>query len=309
MKTLIIGAKGMLGQELAKAFTEFNPTVWDVSDIDITDQSQVNEKMSMLAPELIINAAAYTNVDACEENEELATKVNGTAVGYLARVASNLGATLVHYSTDYVFDGTQQEGYTELDTPHPINAYGRSKLAGEQDILSLRGSEQYPANDRSNLNDENRPFGDDKVASLASTPPRNDRWYIIRTAWLYGHAGKNFVETMLSMAQAGEPLKVVDDQIGSPTYAPDLAQATFDLVKSGKPAGIYHRTNSETISWYGFAKEIFEVYGKDVDLVPCATMEYPRPAKRPTFSTLVSTKLPSLRSWQEALREYASFHH
>jgi len=285
MKTLILGAKGMLGQELAKVFAKHKPFLWDLDlpaeasaqagEIDITDKSQVDEKISNLAPELIINAAAFTNVDACEEKEELATKVNGEAVGYLADVADRLGAILVHYSTDYVFDGEKKEGYVEEDAPSPVNAYGRSKLSGEFRVSS------------SELRD----------------------FYLIRTAWLYGPQGKNFVETMLSMAQAGEPLKVIDDQVGSPTYAPDLAEATLDIVENKKPFGIYHRTNSGQTSWYGFAKEIFKVFGKKVDLSPCATEEYPLPAKRPKYSVLQSTKLEPMRSWQEALKDYYERHH
>ncbi len=274
MKTLILGAKGMLGHELAKVFASHKPFLWDFDEIDITDQTQVNEKILDLAPELIINAAAYTNVDACEENEELATHVNGAAVGHLAEAASTLGATLVHYSTDYVFDGAKQEGYTEDDLPNPINAYGRSKLVGEQMLKQV----QHDA--------------------------PNFIYYIIRTAWLYGVHGKNFVETMLALADKGEPIKVVDDQIGSPTYAPDLAVATLELVESKKPSGIYHRTNDGVTSWYGFAKEIFKVFTREVDLAPCASADYPRPAKRPSFSVLQSTKLPPLRPWQEALRDY-----
>jgi len=271
MKTLIIGAKGMLGYELAKAFISDKPFLWDLDEIDITDREQVDEKIGSLAPELIINVAAYTNVDACEENEELATRVNGEAVGYLAHAAQTLGAAFVHYSTDYVFDGTQKEGYMENGKPQPINAYGRSKLAGEERIQS---------------------------SGLKN-------WYIIRTAWLYGANGKNFVETMLSLQEKNSPIAVVDDQVGSPTYAPDLAQATRDIVESKKPFGIYHRTNDNTTSWYKFAKEIFQVFNKDADLKACATADYPRPAARPAFSVLRSTKLPALRPWQEALRAYA----
>ncbi|MBI1961322.1 MAG: dTDP-4-dehydrorhamnose reductase [Parcubacteria group bacterium] len=281
MKTLIVGASGMLGVELAKAFADDKPTLWDIDEIDITDPNQVHDKVGTLAPELIINAAAYTNVDACEENEELATRVNGAAVGHLADVASRLGATLVHYSTDYVFDGSKQAGYSEEDMPNPINAYGRSKLAGERAIMK---------------------------ASKPLTRSSPLSYYLIRTAWLYGHGGKNFVETMLSLAEKGEPIKVVDDQIGSPTYAPDLAQATAELVASKAESGIYHRTNSGITSWYGFAKAIFGVYGKDVDVSPCTTSEYPRPAKRPSYSVLQSTKLPPLRAWQEALGDYAEHH-
>jgi len=280
LRTLILGAKGMLGQELAKSFASYEPTLWDIDEIDITDQSQVNKKIGELAPKLIINAAAYTNVDACEENEELATRVNSTAVGYLAEVSKKLDATLVHYSTDYVFDGSKKEGYAEDDVPNPINAYGRSKLVGEEQIL--------------------------KQVSTTPADRQDDglKYYIIRTAWLYGHAGKNFVETMLSLVEKREPIKVVDDQIGSPTYAPDLAQATFDLITSKKESGIYHRTNSETTSWYGFAKEIFKVFNKEVRVKPCATDEFPRKAARPAFSILKSTKLPLLRSWKEALQDY-----
>jgi len=270
MKTLIIGAKGMLGHELAKAFLDWKPFLWDTDEIDITNQAQVNEKISDLAPELIVNAAAYTNVDGCETNEALATKVNGIAVGYLAEVASKINATLVHYSTDYVFDGDKKEGYGEDAEPNPINAYGRSKLVGEK--------------------------------AIQSSVLKN--WYIIRTAWLYGKDGKNFVETMLSLAEKGQPIKVIDDQVGSPTYAVDLAQATRELVENKKPSGIYHRTGSGQTSWYGFAKEIFEVFGKSVDLSPCATSEYPLPAKRPAWSVLQSTKLKPMRDWKEALKDY-----
>lgn len=271
MKTLIIGANGMLGHELAKAFLDFKPFLWDMAEIDITNADQVNQKIGDLAPELIINAAAYTNVDACETNEAVATKVNGEAVGYLANVAAKLGATLIHYSTDYVFDGSKKEGYCEADTPNPINAYGRSKLAGEQAI---------------------------QASSLKN-------YYIIRPQWLFGKDGKNFVETMLLLAEKGQPIKVIADQVGSPTYAVDLAKATRDLVESKKPSGIYHRTNAGQTSWYGFAKEIFTVFNKQVDLSPCTTAEYPTPAKRPALSVLNNTKLGPLRSWQEALLIYA----
>jgi len=298
MKTLILGASGMLGSELARAFKKYNPTRWDRHDLDITNKGEVNKKITELKPELIINAAAYTDVDACEENEELATKVNGYAVGYLADVASNIDATLVHFSTDYVFDGTKKEGYVESDAPNPVSAYGRSKLAGEQAILSLRLSAGRG------------------IAASAGTPPRNDslKFYIVRTAWLYGKNGKNFVETMISMAKAGKPLKVIDDQIGSPTNARDLAGATLELVESKKPSGIYHRTNGGTTSWYGFARKIFKMFSaqggsalggnKSVDLNPCTTAEFPLPAKRPAYSVLRSTKLEPMRSWQEGLRAY-----
>ncbi len=277
MKTLIIGAKGMLGHELTKVFLPFKPFLWDVEEIDITNNEMVDEKISSLEPELIINSAAYTNVDGCETNEDIALKVNGLALGYLANVALKIGATLVHYSTDYVFDGEKSAGYLEDDTPNPVNAYGRTKLVGEKEILSVAN---------------------------ASEQEQKLQYYIIRTAWLYGLHGKNFVETMISLAEKGGQIKVVDDQIGSPTYVADLAKATLDLSKSNNPYGIYHRTGSGEISWYGFAKEIFKVLGKDANLSPCKTQEYPTPAKRPKYSVLKSTKLPEMRNWSSALEDY-----
>lgn len=274
MKILIVGAKGMLGHELGQVFLDCKPVLWSKDDLDITNEFQVNKKITNLSPELIINAAAYTSVDDCEVNEGLATKINGQAVGYLAEVANKIGAKLVHYSTDYVFDGQNKEGYVEDDAPNPISAYGRSKLVGEQLLKQVR-------DDADNFN-----------------------YYIIRTAWLYGMRGKNFVKTMLTLADKDKPIKVIDDQIGSPTYAYDLAIATRELVESKKSSGIYHRTNNGQTSWYGFAKEIFEVFNKNIDLSPCTTKEYPLPAKRPACSVLRNTKLKPMRSWQEALRAY-----
>jgi len=260
----------MLGHELTKAFAKYNPILWDMSDIDIADKEQVDKKITELAPELIINAAAYTAVDKCEENEEIATKVNGEALGYLADVAHRINATLVHYSTDYVFDGTKKEGYVESDIPSPVSAYGRSKLDGELRIT------------RSEL----------------------QNFYIIRTAWMFGPAGKNFVETMLLLADQEKEIKVIGDQFGSPTYAPDLAKATLEIVESKKPSGIYHRTNHGQCSWYQFAKEIFKVFDKKVDIGSCSTEEYPTPAKRPEYSIMKSTKLEPMRSWKDALIDY-----
>ena len=160
----------MLGSALSSAFKDYNPDLLNKSELDITDESSVKSKIKELLPELIINAAAYTDVDGAEENEELATKINGYAVGYLARASKQVNATLVHFSTDYVFDGSKKEGYVEGDKPSPINAYGRSKLAGEKAI---------------------------QESELGN-------WHIIRTAWLYGEHGKNFVDTMLSLSKKRE---------------------------------------------------------------------------------------------------------
>jgi dTDP-4-dehydrorhamnose reductase len=274
MKTLIIGSNGMLGSALVESFKDYNPILWTKEDCDITDEESVLSRIEELQPELIINVAAYTNVDGAEENEEIATKINGDAVGCIAQASKNVNATLVHFSTDYVFDGTKQQRYGEDDETDPINAYGRSKLAGEKQIL--------------------KQVQDDD----------DWRWYVIRTAWLYGANGKHFVDTMLSMATSRVPLKVVNDQFGSPTYTVDLAHATRELIESKVEPGIYHRTNSGTCTWYEFAKEIFKVFDMDVEVSPCTTKEFPRPAKRPKYSILKTTKLDCLRSWQHGLRNY-----
>jgi dTDP-4-dehydrorhamnose reductase len=178
----------------------------------------------------------------------------------------------VHFSTDYVFDGSKKEGYVEGDKPSPINAYGRSKLAGEKAI---------------------------QESELGN-------WHIIRTAWLYGEHGKNFVDTMLSLSKKRESIKVVDDQFGSPTNAVDLAKAIRELIESKAESGIYHRTNKGVTSWYEYAKEIFNAFHVKADVLACSSDEFPRPAKRPKYSILKSTKLPEMNSWQQALQDYQS---
>lgn len=268
---LILGANGMLGHELMDVFSDLKPIAWDRDQIDITDAAAVQTKLTELKPIAIVNAAAYTAVDQCETEEAVCTAVNGTAVGYLADAAKTIGAKLVHISTDYVFDGTKAEGYTEADVPGiAVNAYGRSKRAGEELLL------------------KNHPDGG----------------YVVRTAWLYGKSGKNFVETMLAVAAQGKKLNVVDDQTGSPTYARDLAQQIRTLLEGDYAAGIYHATNAGQTTWYGFAKEIFARAGVQADLHPCTSAEFPRPAKRPAFSVLLNTRLPALRSWEEGLTTY-----
>lgn len=275
MKTLLIGALGMLGtevQSLSKSLG-IETTAMDIDDLDITSIDHVLDFTKKLKPQLIINCAAYTNVDGCETDEDNAFRVNAIGPRNLAMACEEIGASLVHISTDYVFDGTQENPYDEYDMPNPQSAYGRTKYAGER-----------------------------LVAHCCS------RSYIIRTAWLYGAKGKNFVSTMLQLAKSGKPLKVVDDQIGSPTYAKDLAEAIMTLVE--KPRyGIYHFTNAGFCSWYDFAKEIFDQAGLEVDLSPCSTEEFPRPAKRPAFSKLKNNVgpaqgMPPLRPWQEGLRAY-----
>ena len=270
MKTIIIGAKGMLGQELKKTFQDWNPICWDQAEIDIADEKNVDEKISEIKPDLVINAAAYTNVDGAETNRDLAMKVNGYGVGNLAKACKKCKAILIHYSTDYVFDGKKQEGYKEDDqTKNPINAYGESKLLGEKLLQK-----------------------------------NTDKYYLIRTSWLFGKYGKNFVETMLTLAQKNETIRVVSDQCGKPTFAFDLAKKTRSLVEEKFPFGIYHITNEGACSWYKFAKEIFKIANVNVKVIPVYSEEFPTAAKRPTWSILVNTKLPQSRPWQKALEEY-----
>ena len=266
----------MLGRDLAQFFSDRDSILWDKEELDITDKEAVAVKISELNPSIIINSAAYTDVDGCELNRKLATNVNGKAVGYLASATRKIGAILVHYSTDYVFDGKNPDGYKEDDKPgQPVNFYGRSKLLGEK--LLKENCEMY---------------------------------YLIRTSWLFGRHGKNFVDTMLKLGRKEKKLRVVNDQRGKPTYSFDLAQKTRELIESQKPCGIYHITNTGETTWYDFAKEIFrqagerdEVYNK-VKVISCSSQEFSSPAKRPKYSTLINTKLPPGRLWQDALGGY-----
>ncbi len=259
----------MLGQALAQEFGDEIVAAWDKKELDITNKQEVADKIGQLKPEVIINAAAYTAVDDSEKNREVAFTVNAEAVGNIAAAAAVVDATVVHYSTDYVFAGDNPSGYREDDQPGPpVNVYGESKLAGEQ-ALQQSGT----------------------------------RFYLIRTAWLYGSGGKNFVDTMLRLGQEKPALRVIYDQYGSPTYTRDLAAATHVLLQNYDP-GIYHCTNSGTTTWHEFAMEIFKAARMPVTVQPIPSIEYPVPAKRPAYSVLLNTKGPPLRDWREALKEY-----
>lgn len=272
-KVLIIGAKGMLGKELVKVFSaqkNYEIIGTDLQDFDITKKDQVFENVKKIGPQIVINAAAFTKVDDCEKEKEICMKVNGKAVRFIAQVCKKIDAILVHYSTDYIFSGEKKEGYQEEEKNfQPINVYGQSKLLGEHGLLK-----------------------------------NTDRFYLIRTAWLYGKNGKNFVDTMLELAKKMPEIKVVNDQTGSPTYAVDLAKRTRELLESNYPFGIYHITNDGAVTWYEFAKKIFEIAKINVKVIPVTSNEFPRPAKRPKHSVLVNTKLPSSRKWNIALKEY-----
>jgi len=283
MRVALIGANGQLAlkvRELAPA--DYAVHGFDLPEFDLTDRAQVLAEMERLQPAVIINCAAFTNVDACETEEELATRVNGAGPGYLAEAAQAVGAVLVHISTDYVFAGDKKSPYGEDDPTAPLSAYGRSKLAGEKAIAE------------SGL----------------------ERFYILRTSWLYGPGGKNFVETMIRLASEREELRVVADQFGSPTYTGDLATAIFRLLALPAPAyGVYHLSNLGECTWHTFAEAIVELarmHGEAVKalrVVPIATSDYPLPAPRPAYSVFSKDKYlhatgAALPHWRDSLGNY-----
>jgi dTDP-4-dehydrorhamnose reductase len=270
---LVVGANGMLGRDLMTVFPGELRGV-DIGEIDITSPESVRTLLVSLKPEVVVNVAAYTDVDGCETNRELAFAVNGAGVGYLARVSADIGAKLVQISTDYVFDGGKGSPYLEDDPTGPLSVYGQSKLLGEQN------------------------------ARL------NPNHLIIRTQWLYGLHGKNFVETMLRLATERTELSVVDDQIGSPTWTVDLAGAIRALVEAGC-RGTYHAANAGFCSWNEFARAIFADAGVKITVKPMTTTELNRPAPRPLYSTLDCGKLARdsgfmPQGWRDALKTYLS---
>lgn len=267
MSVLVTGAKGMLGQDLCPILEDAGYEVieTDVDTLDITNAEQVNQVLKDKMPEVVIHCAAYTNVDKAEEDLKTAELINVTGTENIADACGKLGITMVYISTDYVFDGAKDSPYTPQDKPNPINNYGMTKYEGEEAVRSFC-----------------------------------EKHYIARTSWLYGHHGKNFVETMLSLKDKDE-LKVVDDQIGCPTWTVELANGILNLLDS-KPYGTYHVCGSGHTSWYGFAKEIFKLSGLEVNLKPCTTDEFPRAAKRPALSIMENEGI--CRNWQFALKDY-----
>ncbi len=268
---LVVGGQGMLGTDLLALLGERGRGV-DLPEIDITDIRSVQKVLTTLKPHLVVNCAAYTDVDGCEANAETAMQVNGEGVAFLALVTRDIGATLVQVSTDYVFDGGKGQPYRENDPPQPLNIYGESKLAGE-------------------LNTDINP---DHL--------------LVRTQWLYGLHGKNFVETMLRLGREKERLAVVDDQIGAPTWTVDLARGIVALLDAGC-RGTYHIANSGATSWNGFARAIFEESGMAVQVDPMTTEQLNRPARRPLHSTLDCGRLVAdtgftPQPWREALKRY-----
>jgi dTDP-4-dehydrorhamnose reductase len=290
MRILLIGAKGLLGQALGGAFSAEDLVAVDRDVIDITDKVAIQKFCREAGPEVIINAAAYNAVDEIERNAEAeatAFAVNAAAVGYLAEAAVNHQALLVHFSTDYVFDGAKGSFYVEDDSPGPISIYGRSKYEGEQAIIK---------------------YG-----------RRGLKYYLIRTSRLFGKTSaggkKTFVDIVLEAASQKDTLQFIDDEIASPTFVGDLAPAVREIIAKRPASGIYHRTNDGGCSWYEFAKIVLDESGiystiagqegrRYIQLRPTTSRELPRPARRPAYSVLQSTKLPPLRHWREALRTH-----
>ncbi len=268
---LVVGANGMLGHDLMQLLSGEIRGV-DIGDIDITSIESVQRVLLTLKPAVIINAAAYTDVDGCETRRDLAMQVNGEGVGNLALTAREIGARLVQISTDYIFDGGKGSPYVEDDPTQPLSVYGESKLAGE---LNVRLAPDY---------------------------------LIVRTQWLYGVHGNNFVETMLRLAGEKKELAVVDDQVGSPTWTVDLSLAIRALLEKGC-CGTYHVANAGYCSWNEFAKTIFAEAGMEITVRPMTTKDLDRPARRPLYSTLDCGKLirdTGFRPgpWQDALGKY-----
>jgi len=277
MRVLVTGAQGQLGTDMVLCL-ERHPAHYQVFgfgrvDLNVTDVSKVAKIFHQVKPDIVVHTAAYTQVDQAETDRSTAYIVNALGTRNLVGEAEKVGAKFVYISTDYVFDGKKGTPYYESDPTNPQSIYGQSKLAGEEFVISL-----------------------------------SSKYFIVRTSWVYGKYGANFVRTMLKLGSEGKPIKVVNDQFGSPTYTLDLVRFLLQIFRTER-YGIYHATNSGSCSWYEFAKTIFEEAGLQVELSPCTTADFPRPAPRPTYSVLghAGIKLngfEDLRPWQEGLKDF-----
>ena len=274
MKILITGSNGMLGHDLIEVLKDKHELLLTTSKtLDITDGDSVMDFIVKSNPDIVINSAAYTDVDGCESNPDLAYNVNGEGVKNLALACREVDCPLVHISTDYVFNGQNDRPWVEDDEIGPISIYGKSKLKGEEHIKEIL-----------------------------------EKYFIVRTAWLYGVNGRNFPRTMLELAQKHSEITVVYDEVGTPTYTPDLAKGISKLIETDY-YGTYHLTNSGNCSWCEFARYIFEVADVDVNVIPVTASEFARPAPRPSYSVLenrnwVENGFEPLRNYKEAIKEY-----
>ena len=269
MRWLVTGAGGMLGRDLTRllrATPGVRVHAFTRAELDLCDAAAVAGAVRVVAPDVVVNCAGWTDVDGAESDEARAMAVNGTAVAGLAQASAERGARLLQISTDYVFDGAARAPYPEDAPTGPLNAYGRTKLAGE------RAAQGH---------------------------------YVVRTEWLYGAHGRSFARTMATLAAAGKPVRVVTDQVGQPTWTADLAERLLLLGAGQAPPGVYHATNAGRTSWYDFAKRIYALAGADPGLVePVTTAVFPRPATRPAYSVLghdAWRPLPPMRDWSSAL--------
>ncbi|MFP7226144.1 dTDP-4-dehydrorhamnose reductase [Priestia filamentosa] len=274
-RILITGANGQLGKELVELLSSKEFDVYGCSrdDMDITNSEQVQEVINRINPEVIVHCAAHTKVDVAESEPEEAYSINAYGTRNVAVAAEKVGAKLVYVSTDYVFDGSGIEPYLEFSPTSPLGVYGKSKLAGEEFVKHL-----------------------------------HSKFFIVRTSWVYGKYGNNFVKTMLKLGAEKDELSIVADQIGSPTYTVDLAQSILEMMETEK-YGVYHFSNSGSCSWYEFAQAIFEEASLKVRITPCTTSEFPRPAQRPKYSVLnhSSLKLNKFREprhWRKGLVDF-----
>jgi len=275
-KVLILGARGMLGSDLAKEFAgSVKLTLWDKEELDVTAEAAVLSKIRELSPQFIINATGYTDVAGAEVNPTIAQLLNSEAVKFIVAAASQVGARLVHFSTEYVFDGRADSGYDEMALVSPLNNYGKTKAAGEKFVLNY------------------------------------SKGYLVRTSWLYGQTpqrgkprGKNFIDMILQLAQEQPAVKVVNDQFGKLTYTVDLAKAVAKLLLNDYAPGVYHLVNESVTTWYEVAREVFRLKGITTPLVPITSDEYADKVVRPQRAILLNTKFPQLRTWQEAVPDY-----
>ena len=272
MKLLVAGAAGMLGRDLVLAAGNAGDDVvgFGRAELDVTKPDQVRRRVELERPDVVVNSAAWTDVDGAESAEDAAFAVNGAGAGNLAAAAAGVGASVVYVSTDYVFDGAKGEPYVESDQPAPLSVYGRTKLAGEE-----------------------------------ATAAANKRHFVVRSAGLFGIGGNNFVETMLRLAEGQSEVLVVRDQVGSPTYTWHLAYGIVRLIE-GLEFGIHHMAAKGQCSWYEFAREIFEQAKVDCRVLSVSTEEFGRPAPRPPFSALTSQREHAIRlpAWRDGLAGY-----
>jgi dTDP-4-dehydrorhamnose reductase len=277
---VITGGNGMLARAIRETLNarHLNGIALDRNSVDVTKASDVRRFFAEHRPTLLINCAAHTKVDLCEDEQDKANAINGHAVGLLALAAREHGTFLVHYSTDFVFDGAGTRPYRADDPVRPLSAYGRSKLLGEQQLQ-------------------------------ANAP---DKWLILRTAWLYGRGGPSFPRTIVERGRQGAPLKVVNDQVGCPTYTVDLAEATLDLLDRGQ-TGIWHLSNAGSTNWFEFAKAALEEFGVPAEVAPISTADWvkarPKQATRPSYSVLDVEPFARavgrpMRPWREGLRDF-----